>query len=105
MDRKIASSPTESVAPGLVHDESHQRFVRPMAPSDAFVTYRWQGERMVLNHIEIDRSLRGTGVGESFAKEVLTHLQDSPLEIRLTCPYLRHVASMNEQWRRKYAVS
>lgn len=95
----------EPLDPGLIHDEQRQRFIHPMQPSDAFVSYRWQGERMVLNHIEIDRSLRGTGVGERFAQEVLTHLQDSPLEIRLTCPYLRYVASTNEQWRKKYAVT
>lgn len=88
----------------LIHDEQNQRFIRRMEPSDGFVTYRWQGERMVLNHIEIDPSLRGTGVGERFAKEVLTHLQDSPLEIRLTCPYLRHVARSNEGWRKKFGI-
>ena len=98
-------TPNPSPDPGLIHDEQQQRFIRPMQPSDAFVSYRWQGERMILNHIEIDRSLRGTGVGERFAQEVLTHLQESPLEIRLTCPYLRYVASTNEQWRRKYAVT
>lgn len=88
----------------LTHDEQNQRFIGKMAPRDGFTTYRWQGDTMILNHIEIDSSLRGTGVGERFAKTVLTHLQDSPLEIRLTCPYLRHVARSNGQWCQKFGI-
>lgn len=88
----------------LIHDEQNQRFLGKMTPNDGIVTYRWQGERMILNHIEIDLSLRGTGIGERFARQVLTHLQDSATEIRLTCPYLRYVAKSNEQWRKKFGI-
>jgi len=88
----------------IVHDEENQRFVRPMTPSDAFVTYRWQGEHMILNHIEIDPALRGSGFGARFATEILEHLQDSPYEIRLTCPFLRQVAKTRTEWQDKFAV-
>jgi len=60
--------------PGLVHDKKSQRFVRHMAPSDAFVSYTWQVERMVLGHIETDASLRGSGLGARFAAQVIEHL-------------------------------
>ncbi len=53
--------------PGLVHDPKSQRFIRHMAPSDAFVSYAWQGERMILGHIEVDPALRGTGTGAKVA--------------------------------------
>ena len=32
-------SPRGSLRPGLIHEERAQRFVRHMAPSDAFVSY------------------------------------------------------------------
>lgn len=88
--------------PGLIHDKTSQRYVRHMAPQDAFVSYSWQGERMVLGHIEVAESLRGSGVGAGFAAEVFRHLEQAPHEIRLTCPFLRRVAQTRPEWRRKF---
>lgn len=88
--------------PGLVHDETSQRFVRHMAPSDAFVSYSWQGDRMVLGHIEVDPSLRGSGIGARLAAEVFEHLERAPHEIRLTCPFLRRVGRTRTEWRGKF---
>lgn len=90
--------------PGLVHDEHSRRFVRHMAPSDAFVSYAWQGDRMVLGHIEVDLSLRGSGCGARFATEVFEHIKSADYEIRLTCPFLRRVASTRADWREKFNI-
>lgn len=89
---------------GLIHDERSQRFVRHMAPSDAFVSYAWQGDRMVLGHIEVDPSLRGSGRGARFAAEVFEHIENADYEIRLTCPFLRRVASTRADWREKFNI-
>ncbi|SFR48332.1 N-acetyltransferase [Litoreibacter janthinus] len=88
--------------PGLVHDQMSRRFIRHMAPSDAFVSYTWQGERMVLGHIETDPSLRGSGLGARFATEVFEHLESAPHEVRLTCPFLRIVGATRPEWRKKF---
>ncbi len=88
--------------PGLVHDKKSQRFVRHMAPSDAFVSYTWQGDRMILGHIEIDPTLRGSGRGGGFAAEVFEYLEGAKHEIRLTCPFLRRVAATRENWREQF---
>lgn len=61
--------------PGLVHDRKSQRFIRHMTPTDAFVSYVWQGDRMVLGHIEVEPALRGTGAGARVAAEVFEHLE------------------------------
>lgn len=90
--------------PGLVHDRKSQRFIRHMAPSDAFVSYTWQGERMVLGHIETDPSLRGSGLGARFAAEVFEHLENAPHEVRLTCPFLRRVGATRSEWREKFQL-
>ena len=89
---------------GLVHDKKSQRFVRHMAPSDAFVSYTWQGDRMVLGHIETDPALRGSGLGARFATEVFEHLETADHEIRLTCPFLRRVGATRPNWREKFQL-
>ena len=61
-----------------------QRFIRHMAPVDAFVSYHWQGDRMVMAHIEVDPSLRGTGLGARFAAEVfdaVVHRPRNPFDL------------------------
>ncbi|WP_226782769.1 GNAT family N-acetyltransferase [Oceaniglobus trochenteri] len=88
--------------PGLVHDARSQRFVRHMSPTDAFVSYSWQGGRMVLGHIEVDPRLRGLGIGTRLAKEVFDMLGREPHEIRLTCPFLRKVAATRAEWRKRF---
>lgn len=90
--------------PGLIHHETSQRFLRHMAPSDAFVSYVWQGDRMVLTHIEVDPSLRGSGVGARFAAEVFDEIINRPHEIRLTCPFLRRVGATRPEWRAKFGL-
>ncbi|MCB1449349.1 MAG: N-acetyltransferase [Nitratireductor sp.] len=90
--------------PGLVHDKESQRFVRHMAPSDAFVSYAWHGEHMVLGHIETDPTLRGSGLGARFATEVFEHLESAPHEVRLTCPFLRRVGATRPEWRAKFQL-
>lgn len=102
LDRELARAGLYD--PGLVHDERSRRFIRHMAPSDAFVSYIWQGDRMVLTHIEIDPGLRGRGLGARLAAEVFAALNDRPHEIRLTCPFLRRVGLSRPQWREKFAL-
>jgi len=90
--------------PGLVYETKSQRFIRHMAPSDAFVSYTWQGDRMVLGHIEVDPALRGTGTGAKVATEVFEHLVSADHEIRLTCPFLRRVGATRAEWRDKFQL-
>lgn len=102
LDKELARAGLHD--PGLVHDERAQRFIRHMAPSDAFVSYVWQGDRMVLTHIEVAPSLRGNGLGARFAFEVFEEIENRPHEIRLTCPFLRRVALTRPEWRRKFKL-
>jgi predicted GNAT family acetyltransferase len=100
LEKVLARS--ELYDPGLVHDEKSQRFIRHMAPSDAFVSYVWQGDRMILTHIEVAPMLRGKGLGARFAIEVLEEAAIRPHEVRLTCSFLRRVAGTRQEWRQKF---
>ena len=102
LDKELARA--DLYDPGLVHDTASQRFIRHMYPTDAFVSYSWQGDRMVLGHIEVARELRGNGLGEKVAKEVFDYLALAEHEIRLTCPFLRRVAATKPEWRTKFNI-
>jgi len=60
--------------PGLQHDVKQQKFLKYMAPTDAFARYRLKNDQLVLDHMEIAGDLRGKGLGKSFAREVLQYL-------------------------------
>lgn len=102
LDKELARA--ELYDPGLIHDKISQRFIRYMSPQDAFVSYSWQGDRMVLGHIEVAQSLRGSGLGARLATEVFEHLRSASYEIRLTCPFLRRVANTRPEWRQKFNI-
>lgn len=88
--------------PRLVHGARARRFIRHMASGDGFVSYAWQGDRMVLGHIEVAPALRGSGAGARLAAEVFAHLAGAGHEQRVTCPFLRRVAMTRPEWRRQF---
>ncbi len=102
LDKELARA--ELYDPGLVHDDRSQRFIRHMRTSDAFVSYVWQGDRMVLTHIEVDPAFRGGGLGTRFATEVFEEIENRSHEMRLTCPFLRKVALKRPEWRKKFKL-
>ncbi|MBL4813844.1 MAG: N-acetyltransferase [Rhodobacteraceae bacterium] len=89
---------------GLIHNKLDQAYLRHMAQADALVSYVWQDGQMMLTHIEVDPSLRGTGTGARFGAEVLTALEDAPHEVRLQCPFLRRLGKTRPEWREKFRL-
>ena len=88
--------------PGIQHDERQQKFLQYMEPSDAFVRYSKSGDAIAINHIEIDISNRGKGLGKAFARRVLEHLADLPPPVAIDCKFLQDIATENETWRNRF---
>ena len=86
----------------MLHDEAGARYVWPMMPSDAFASYAMRDGRKTVGHIEIDASLRGSGLGARLAQELLDALQLESGEIRLTCSFLRKVAARRKDWTERF---
>lgn len=91
----------------LVHDEKLQRFIHHMEPIDAFASYVWHDNAlgdltMVLDHIKVPQTTRGSGLGARFATQVLEHLQDSETDIKITCAFMLRVARTRPIWREKF---
>lgn len=96
LDRKLAHEGIYN--PGAVHEPKSGRFVRYMKPKDAFVSYSETETRIVLGHIEVPLQSRGTGLGAKFALEVFPLVQALGKEARITCPFMRKVASKHAEW-------
>lgn len=82
-----------ALMPVSLHEPHAQRFVRYMRPTDAFVSYGWHGDVMVLTHIEVDPVHRGTGLGARLARDVFKLVRATGRKAAITCPFLRRVAS------------
>lgn len=86
----------------MLHDEANGRYFWPMLPGDAFASYVMRDGRRIVGHIEVDKSLRGTGLGARLARELLTHLEQDFVATRLTCSFLRKVARSDRSWAERF---
>ena len=84
--------------PGVIHEPRSNRFVRFMAPQDAFVSYQETDERITLSHIEVPIEKRGTGLGAKLALDVFPSIEALGKTARITCPFLRRVAASEPKW-------
>jgi uncharacterized protein len=83
----------------IKYEPDHERFTMSTANGDAFVTFRWQGEVMVLPHAEVPPALRGTGAGARLANGVFAEIEAMGIKARPTCPFLVRVARSDPRWR------
>lgn len=75
------------------------RFNMSTPAGDAYVTFRWDADVMVLFHAEVPPSLRGTGAGGRLANGVFAEIEAMGVKARPTCSFLVRVAATNPRWR------
>lgn len=93
----------------FLHDEKAQKFIHEMESENAFVNYKWLGDipkqgGMLLTHIEVPQSARGTGLGARFAIQVLQYLETSEQEIQISCSFMRRIARTKPHWRKRFNI-
>lgn len=95
--------------PGIVHEKQAQRFVKYMAPQDAFVSYSENDKRITLGHIEVPIEKRGSGLGAKLALAVFSMVRElgeaEGKAARITCPFMRKVASSVPEWAEYFNVN
>ena len=91
-----------ALKPGMLHDEPSQRYVWPMMPSDAFASYVLRDGQMTVGHIEIDKTMRGKGLGRVLARELLQKLVEHDQSVVLTCNFMRKVARENPDFSERF---
>jgi predicted GNAT family acetyltransferase len=54
---------------------------------------------MVIDHTEVDESLRGQGVGERLVSTAVEHAREAGLKIKAVCPYARKVIERTPEFQ------
>jgi uncharacterized protein len=86
------------------YEPDRNRFNMATPKGDAFVTFRWQRDVMVLPHAEVPPSLRGTGAGARLANGVFAEIEAMGIKARPTCPFLVRVARSDPRWRALFGI-
>ena len=84
--------------PGLINEPRAKRFVKFMAPEDAFVSYHETDALITLTHIEVPISKRGSGLGAKLALGVFPKVKALEKPARITCSFMRKVAASDPEW-------
>lgn len=72
----------------------------------AEMTYIRRGPgTIVIDHTEVDESLRGQGVGEQLVKAAVEFARSNGLRIHPVCPYTRKVIERTPEYQDVMAVS
>ena len=65
----------------------------------AEMAYTREGTRkIVIEHTEVDESLRGEGVGEQLVEEAVKYARENNLLIKPTCPFVKSVLEKDEEY-------
>lgn len=72
----------------------------------AEMTYAREGARkIVIDHTEVDDSLKGKGVGKKLVEVAVTYARKNNLLIAATCPFAKKVLEGNEDYEDVLAAS
>ncbi len=88
----------------IQYQPDRNRFTMQTDRGDAYVTFRWEGDIMVLPHAEVPSALRGTGAGARLANGVFAEVEAMGVKARPTCPFLIRVAQSNPRWQRLFGL-
>ena len=88
----------------IQYHPERNRFTMPTPAGDAYVTFRWDDDVMVLPHAEVPAALRGTGAGGRLAKEVFAPMGAMGVTARPTCAVLLRVARSDPRWQKLFEL-
>lgn len=65
----------------------------------AEMTYAREGQRkIVIDHTEVDESLRDQGIGEQLVEEAVKWARENNLLIKPTCPFVKKILESSEDY-------
>lgn len=88
----------------ILYEPDCNRFTMQTDKGEAYVTFRWDGDIMVLPHAEVPSSLRGSGAGGRLANGVFAKIETMGVTARPTCPFLVRVAQSSPRWQRLFGL-
>lgn len=64
----------------------------------AELTYKKENGKMNINHTEVDKSLRGQGVGEQLVEAAVKFARENNLKIAATCPFASKILGSSDEY-------
>ena len=71
----------------VVDNQTRERFEMWVDGKLAFATYRLEGDRLIIKHVESPPELRGVGVAGRLMAGVLEHARERHRKVVPVCPY------------------
>lgn len=86
----------------IQHESDHKGgnfFIENEGSYLAVMTYIWAGEqRMVIDHTEVDASLKGQGIGAQLVAAAVQAARDKGFKILPLCPFAKAVMNKTESY-------
>ena len=80
--------------PNVNHERLNLRgsfFMQRNGERVALMTYAVAGSRLIIDHTEVDSSLRGTGAGHELVRAAVAWARDHDVRLTPVCPFARAV--------------
>ena len=69
-----------------------QFYLENNGKKEAIMTYTWAGDtKIIIDHTEVDDSLRGKGVGYKLVETAVLYLRENDLKVMPLCPFAKAV--------------
>lgn len=65
----------------------------------AELTYFKTGDKMTIDHTEVDEKLRGEGVGEDMVRAAVEYARENGLKINPVCPFAKEVIESTPEFQ------
>ena len=82
-------------------DDSEDRmfYMEQNGEKIAKMTYEWSGtDRIIIDHTEVDVSLKGLGVGKQLVKKAVEFARKKNIKIVPTCPFAKRVFAISPEY-------
>lgn len=81
------------------HGKSGAFYIEQDGEWIAEMTYKKEGARkLVIDHTEVDESLRGRGIGEKIVEIAVKYARDKNLLIKPVCPFVKNILESSEEY-------
>ena len=82
---------------GVIDRPDRGRFELPVGDAVAVAHYRLDGDRVVLTHTEVPRSLSGKGIGSRLAHGVFEAIRSGGRRVVAECPFMAAYAAKHPE--------
>ena len=74
-----------------IQQEDNDKKGRFYIPELAEMTYVWAGDKMIIDHTEVNESLKGKNVGKQLVDKAVAFAREKGIKIMPLCPFAKSV--------------